>query len=183
MWESEVIVASERPMRDFTWSFKDGYFYLAQHGLWLQAKEGMMLIRVAGNISLVPAATFTKVYEERVYEEATPAADSVAVLDNMLDLQRDVERGWGRLPDPEDADAVSTYLREVILCATDELHEVLAEVHWKPWKQSRGIKDVAAYREEVADVMHFILDLYLAAGLTGEDIYQDYVAKHKINID
>src|SRR5699024_7637092 len=133
-WGSEVIVASERPLRDFTWRFKDGYFYLAQHGLWLQAKEGMMLTRMAGHISLVPAATFTKVYEERGYEEAAPAADSVAVLDNMLDLQRDVERGWGRLPDPEDADAVSSYLREVILCATDELHEVLAEVHWKPWK-------------------------------------------------
>lgn len=182
-WGSESVMVGDRPLRDLTWSFKDGYFYLAQHGLWLQAKQGMMLIRVAGEVNLVPAETFKRVYEERVYGEATPAADSVAVLDTMLDLQRDVERGWGRLPDPEDAAAVSTYLREVILCATDELHEVLAEVHWKPWKQSRGIKDVAAYREEVADVMHFILDLYLAAGLTGKDIYQDYVAKHNINID
>lgn len=182
-WGSESIMASAQPMQDFTWSFYQNHFYLAVQGTWLQAKQGMLLLRVAGDVNLVPAATFKRVYEERVYEEATPAADSVAVLDTMLDLQRDVERGWGRLPDPEDAAAVSTYLREVILCATDELHEVLAEVHWKPWKQSRGIKDVAAYREEVADVMHFILDLYLAAGLTGKDIYQDYVAKHNINID
>lgn len=177
-WGSETIMAGTRAMRDFTWSFYQNHFYLAVQGTWLQAKQGMLLLRVAGDVNLVPQATFT-----RVYEEATPAADSVAVLDTMLDLQRDVERGWGRLPDPEDAAAVSTYLREVILCATDELHEVLAEVHWKPWKQSRGVKDVAAYREEVADVMHFILDLYLAAGLTGKDIYQDYVAKHNINID
>lgn len=182
-WGSETLMASAQPMQDFTWSFKDNHFYLADHGMWMQAKQGMMLIRVAGDVNLVPAATFKRVYEERVYEEATPAADSVAVLDTMLDLQRDVERGWGRLPDPEDAAAVSKYLREVILCATDELHEVLGEVNWKPWKQSRGIKDVAAYREEVADVMHFILDLYLAAGLTGKDIYQDYVAKHNVNID
>lgn len=182
-WGSETIMAGAPPMQDFTWSFYQNHFYLAVQGTWLQAKQGMMLIRVGRDVNLVPQATFTKVYEERVYEEATPAADSVAVLDTMLDLQRDVESGWGRLPDPEDAAAVSTYLREVILCATDELHEVLAEVHWKPWKQSRGIKDVAAYREEVADVMHFILDLYLAAGLTGKDIYQDYVAKHNINID
>lgn len=177
-WGSESIMAGAPPMQDFTWSFYQNHFYLAVQGTWLQAKQGMMLIRVGRDVNLVPQASFT-----RVYEEATPAADSVAVLDTMLDLQRDVERGWGRLPDPEDAAAVSTYLREVILCATDELHEVLAEVHWKPWKQSRGIKDVAAYREEVADVMHFILDLYLAAGLTGKDIYQDYVAKHNINID
>lgn len=177
-WGSESIMAGAPPMQDFTWSFYQNHFYLAVQGTWLQAKQGMMLIRVGRDVNLVPQASFT-----RVYEEATPAADSVAVLDTMLDLQRDVERGWGRLPDPEDAAAVSTYLREVILCATDELHEVLAEVHWKPWKQSRGVKDVAAYREEVADVMHFILDLYLAAGLTGKDIYQDYVAKHNINID
>lgn len=182
-WGSKCMKTNDHPHQDFTWRFEDNHFYLAVQGTWLQAKQDMMLIRVAGEVNLVPAETFKRVYEERVYEEATPAADSVAVLDTMLDLQRDVERGWGRLPDPEDADAVSTYLREVILCATDELHEVLAEVNWKPWKQSRGIKDVAAYREEVADVMHFILDLYLAAGLTGEDIYQDYVAKHNINID
>ena len=60
---------------------------------------------------------------------------------------------------------------------------MLAEVHWKPWKTSRGIKDMPAYREELADVMHFILDLYLAAGLSGEDIYQDYMAKHNKNMD
>lgn len=183
-WGSEsATTVGSKPMYDFSWSFHDNHFHLWEHGMWLQAKQGMMLIRAGREVNLVTQASFTKVYEERVYEEATPAADSVAVLDTMLDLQRDVEQGWGRLPDPEDAEAVSQYLREVILCATDELHEVLAEVHWKPWKQSRGIKDVAAYREEVADVMHFILDLYLAAGLTGKDIYQDYVAKHNINID
>lgn len=183
-WGSEyATTVGSKPALDFSWSFHDNHFYLWEHGLRLQAKQGMMLMRAGREVNLVSQASFNKVYEERVYEDATPAAESVAVLDTMLDLQRDVERGWGRLPDPEDAEAVSTYLREVILCATDELHEVLAEVHWKPWKQPRGIKDVAAYREEVADVMHFILDLYLAAGLTGEDIYQDYVAKHNINID
>ena len=103
-------------------------------------------------------------------------------LDFMLGLQRDVEDAFGRLPDPSDAEQVSTYIREVILCATDELHEVLAEVHWKPWKESRGIKDVTKYREEMADVLHFILDLYLAAGLSGREIISDYMSKHYENL-
>lgn len=109
-------------------------------------------------------------------------SDAAEGLDFMLGLQRKVEGLWGRLPDPENPEQVSTYIREVILCATDELHEVLAEVHWKPWKESRGIKDVEAYREEMADVLHFILDLYLAAGLTGADIVKDYTAKHEENV-
>lgn len=103
-------------------------------------------------------------------------------LDFMLDLQRSVETVWGRLPDPADPEAVSTYIREVVLCATDELHEVLAEVNWKPWKDSRGIKDISKYRGEMADVLHFILDLYLAGGLTGRDIVVDYMTKHDENL-
>ena len=179
-WGPADYTPGRKPKQDFTWCYKGGYFYLAQHGMWLKAEEDMVLARVGGNVNLVPRATF-----EKAWEEATPASGNspVAALDTMLDLQREVESKWDRLPDPDDDEAISTYLREVILCATDELHEVLAEVNWKPWKKSRGIKDVAAYREEVADVMHFILDLYLAAGLAGEDIYQDYVAKHNINID
>lgn len=168
------------PRWEYSWYHEDGYFYLAQQGLWIKANEDVVLVRLGGDAYLVPRSTF-----DQKWKEATPASEHspVAALDTMLDLQREVESKWGRLPDPHDDEAISTYLREVILCATDELHEVLAEVNWKPWKKPRGIKDVAAYREEVADVMHFILDLYLAAGLTGEDIYQDYVAKHNINID
>jgi len=101
----------------------------------------------------------------------------------LLELQRDVEAKWGRLVDPADPEAVSSYVRDVVLCATDELHEVLAEVNWKPWKDKRGIKDMAAFREEMADVLHFILDLYLAAGLNGRDIVADYVAKHYKNLE
>lgn len=104
-------------------------------------------------------------------------------LDFMLSLQRKIEESWGRLVDPSDEEAVSAYIRDVVLCATDELHEVLGEVNWKPWKNNRGIKDMANYREEMADVLHFILDLYLAAGLTGKDIVLDYMAKHYENMN
>ena len=104
-------------------------------------------------------------------------------LNFMLSLQRNIEGVWGRQVDPDDPEAVSKYIREVVLCATDELHEVLAEVHWKPWKDSVGIKDIDKYREEMADVLHFILDLYLAAGLSGRDIILDYMAKHYENLE
>lgn len=122
--------------------------------------------------------------------ELNPAEQMLADMRNagagfsfLLELQRTVEGTWGRLVDVNDPEAVSAYVRDVVLCATDELHEVLAEVNWKPWKDNRGIKDIEAYREEMADVLHFILDLYLAAGLNGGDIVMDYVSKHYKNLD
>jgi len=131
-------------------------------------------------LSAVQEATRTPETPAEIAQEMVSAGEQG--LDYMLSLQRDVESVWGRMVDHEDPEAVSKYIREVILCAEDELHEVLGEVHWKPWKDSRGIKDMAKYREEMADVLHFILDLYLAAGLTGRDIIVDYMAKNYENL-
>lgn len=103
-------------------------------------------------------------------------------LDVLLRLQRRIDDQWDRLPEPDNPESVSRYIREVALCLEDELHEALEHVHWKPWKTSRGFKDLSKYREELADVLHFVLDLYLAAGMDGKDIYQDYLAKHEENV-
>lgn len=104
-------------------------------------------------------------------------------FDYLLEKQLQVEEAWSRDVDPDDPVAVSAYVRDVVLCATDELHEVLGEVNWKPWKNNSGIKNLENYREEMADVLHFILDLYLAAGLTGKDIVHDYLLKHRKNLE
>lgn len=165
-----------------------GIFYLATMGTEIPLDQNTYLIIDGGDVRTMPRWRIEKYYTKLTPVEIsteTPQQPPLAPnhLETMLEMQRDVERAWGRLPDPADREAISRYVREVILCATDELHEVLAEVHWKPWKTPSGIKDMPAYREELADVMHFILDLYLAAGLSGEDIYQDYMAKHNKNMD
>lgn len=172
------------------WSYdkSTGLFYLATMGTEVPLDENTYLIVDDGNVRTMPKWRMDKYYTRLTPVEIsaeTPQQPQLGPnhLETMLEMQRDVERAWGRLPDPADREAISRYVREVILCATDELHEVLAEVHWKPWKTPSGIKDMPAYREELADVMHFILDLYLAAGLSGEDIYQDYMAKHNKNMD
>ena len=103
-------------------------------------------------------------------------------LDALLRLQRRIEDQWNRLPEPWNPESVSQYIREVALCLEDELHEALEHVHWKPWKASRGFKDLSKYREELADVLHFVLDLYVAADMTGSEIYKDYLAKHRENV-
>lgn len=139
------------------------YLVLSSRGVW----------------GILSEADMVSTYTTRQHK---PSDHIGASLDVLLSLQRKIESQWGRLPDPENPENVSEYVRQVVLCLEDELHEALAHVHWKPWKTPRGFKNRGEYRAELADVLHFVLDLYLAAGLTGEDIYQDYLAKHNENL-
>lgn len=139
------------------------YLVLSSRGVW----------------SILSEAEMASIYTSGAHKLTDPVGAS---LDVLLDLQRKIEAQWDRLPDPENPENVSEYVRQVVLCLEDELHEALEHVHWKPWKTSRGFKDRDKYRAELADVLHFVLDLYLSVGLTGEDIYQDYLSKHRENL-
>lgn len=167
----------------FGWYIDGGNLYITRYGVDMLVEPATWLVlnKPDGMIALVSDEDFQRDFTN-TDTTAIAVAKGAEGLNLMLEKQREVERAWGRLPNVEDGSAVSQYIREVVLCATDELHEVLAEVHWKPWKDSVGIKNIHAYREELADVLHFVLDLYLAAGLTGEDIINDYMAKHDVNI-
>lgn len=138
-----------------------------------------LVLSSRGAWSILSEAEMASTYMSGQHKLNDPVGAS---LDVLLDLQRKIESQWGRLPDPENPENVSEYVRQVVLCLEDELHEALAHVRWKPWKTSRGFKDRGKYRAELADVLHFVLDLYLVAGLTGEGIYQDYLAKHQENL-
>lgn len=159
----------------------------------LEATPGM--VEVSESHVIFNGEKFTReqwesVVPYMVFEEPQPAdydqqmiSQAAEGFDYLLDRQAGVEKAWGRMVNIGDDEAVSKYISEVILCVTDELHEVLAEVNWKPWKKSRGIKNLENYREEMADVLHFILDLYLAAGMSGFSIVVDYIAKNTENLD
>lgn len=66
---------------------------------------------------------------------------------------------------------VIEYIRTQVLGATDELHEVLGETGWKPWK-NEGYGDVNrdAYLLELADVLVFWTNLVVAVGGTAEEM-------------
>ena len=56
------------------------------------------------------------------------------------------------------------FIRWNIIALEDELHEVLAEVTWKPWSSApREIRDKPAYLKELVDAIHFLMNLVLAA--------------------
>lgn len=165
--------------KDFSWCVVRDYVQINSMGILLKAYPGMYIaVDYSGVPMVVSKSTLDSAY---VNVQSRVSSDS-SIIDELLTLQTSLEQAWGRLPDLTDAEAVSEYIRQTVLCATDELHELLHEVHWKPWKEGHGIRDVEAYREELADVVHFVLDLYLAAGLTGDDLVNDYFSKHHENV-
>lgn len=68
-----------------------------------------------------------------------------------------------------------------VTALTDELHELLGEVGWKPWAKSRHI-NLDAARGEWIDALHFMLNLGLVLGLDqAKEITALYDAKHAKN--
>jgi hypothetical protein len=95
-------------------------------------------------------------------------------LETTRDLQREYYDG-----DPAEFkdDARADFILWNVLAATDELHEALQEVGWKPWATGRGWMNRDAFVGEMVDVMHFVANLLVTANVTGEELSQAYMDK------
>lgn len=103
-------------------------------------------------------------------------------LDNLLEAQAALQL---KMPDGVDPRSMSEaekalFIKDMTLALTDELHELLQEVGWKPWASSRHVNTDSA-RGELIDALHFFLNLALALDMDGLQITEMYHAKHKKN--
>lgn len=98
-------------------------------------------------------------------------------LNSTLDLQRTAYDVDPPYLDPEER---AEFIRWNVLAATDELHEALGEVGWKPWATDRYFNR-DAFVGELIDVMHFVANLLVTAGVTGDELSQRYHSKQRRN--
>jgi dimeric dUTPase (all-alpha-NTP-PPase superfamily) len=102
-------------------------------------------------------------------------------LDFMLRTQREFQEMINGYPlDTQDDETRIENIKTSVLAALDELHEALGEVGWKPWATSRHI-NTEAFRSELIDVWHFLMNLFLHAGMNGDDITRLYIDKQAKN--
>lgn len=95
------------------------------------------------------------------------------IFERQLQLQREsFGVDPGQLEDAERAD----YVRSMTLALMDELHEALAEVGWKPWASGRHLNR-DAFVSELIDALHFLVNLFLVAGATSNEVAIKYFAK------
>lgn len=67
------------------------------------------------------------------------------------------------------------------IAITDEFHEALDEVGWKPWASSRHFNEEAV-KGELVDAFHFFINMCMLAGVTADDLIEGYVKKSGKNI-
>ena len=107
----------------------------------------------------------------------------------MLKMQADLQaEAYGHRLAEFTPEMRVNFIKNMVLAATDELHEALNETSWKPWSTSFGEVAEEAYFGELIDLWHFVMNLFLVAypGLPPEAlaaaIELRYAQKRKVNI-
>ena len=101
--------------------------------------------------------------------------DVIFSLQNALDRDIEQRRGLEGISREE-------WLQKDAIAIFVELGELLCEVNYKWWKNKKPVNEDAA-REELVDVLHFLISMCIRMGMTADDLYNGYVSKNKENFD
>lgn len=107
------------------------------------------------------------------------------ILEKIFQLQIDFQESLGHYI-PKYALTVGSkenvdIIKNQMLALVDEAMEALREIPWKPWKISSSF-DLVKYREELIDIFHFLVNLFLFAGMDTKMVLEYFLDKNKINV-
>lgn len=80
-----------------------------------------------------------------------------------------------------DEPADQNFIKGMAFRCITELIEATECMRNKPWKQTHVVTDVEHMKEEIADALHFFVELCLLLGMSAEDLYTYYMKKNKVN--
>jgi hypothetical protein len=105
----------------------------------------------------------------------------------LMSKYHDIEKGRGALVvDHEmfgelDHRFVQWRIKDLAFRCIEELTEATNTLKNKPWKQSEVPTDRVHFYEELADALHFFMELIITAGMDAEDLALMYLRKHAVN--
>ena len=76
--------------------------------------------------------------------------------------------------------STEVWIQKEVLAIISELSEILDEVNFKWWKDSKEINH-EQLKEEIVDVLHFFVSMCLKAGIGPDELYQAYIRKNQEN--
>lgn len=104
-------------------------------------------------------------------------------LVEMMQLQLQLQtKAYGKDPRELAGQERIDFFKDMKLALQDELHEALDEIGWKPWATSKHWNDDAV-KGELVDAWHFMMNLFIVADLSPNELFQRYVAKRQKNIE
>ena len=95
-------------------------------------------------------------------------------LDEIFKMQKKLEAAIG-------ADFDQRFITLSFVGIITEACEALENTPWKPWKQSTAYNKIE-FQKELIDLLHFVVNLLLVAGMEPEDVYRMYKDKHEKNM-
>ena len=101
-------------------------------------------------------------------------------LDTIFDMQKKLndyiieKRGLQSVTKEE-------WLQKHTLAMLSEMGEMLDEVNFKWWKNPKPL-DEKAIGYELVDILHFLVSMFLAAGLNADDVMKIYLDKNEENL-
>ena len=104
-------------------------------------------------------------------------------LDDIFARQADLSEFYRAMrPDgfysQESITRCTTWTRAIV----HECCELDNELNWKPWKNPSDLDSTRQARlTEMADILHFVVQLALDQGFSPNDLYQAYLAKNQEN--
>lgn len=105
----------------------------------------------------------------------------------LIERYHDIEQGRGALVvDPDqfgeiDHRFVQWRIKDLMQRCNEEMMEAANTLKNKPWKQSEVPTDKVHFYEEIADALHFFVEMCITSGMTAEDLARIYHRKHAVN--
>lgn len=101
-------------------------------------------------------------------------------LNIMFDLQTDFSKKWIDLKNKKTR-YKEKRTESMILAAIEELIELKRELNLKEWRKSYKKVDTEKVKEELIDVLHFVINIALIWGLDPKSLFESFVQKQVVN--
>ena len=72
------------------------------------------------------------------------------------------------------------WIQKQTLAMLSEMAELIAEVNFKWWKNPKEV-DERAVKEEIVDILHFLVSMALSAGMSAKEMFEIYLDKNEEN--
>ena len=102
-------------------------------------------------------------------------------LDTIFTMQKSLNDEITALRHLEDV-TPDLWQQKLTLAMLSEMAEALEGTDFKWWKNKKP-KDPDYLKEEIVDMLHFLVSMALRAGMDAEELYARYLAKNKENFD
>jgi len=74
-------------------------------------------------------------------------------------------------------------VREVMFFMTQEIYEGAEWMKNKPWRQTTTPLEIEKFKEEIADIFHFFIELCIVCGIEANELKELYHKKLRENYD